>query len=367
MSAPVVVVGAGVVGLACAERLSRRCEVVVLERHGSFGRETSSRNSEVVHAGFYYPPGSWKARLCAAGAASLAAWCAEHGVAFTRVGKHVVAESEGEIAALEALRARGEANGVRGLEIVDRRELARREPNVDAVAALRSASSAIVDSHGLMASLLAEARGRRCDVAYHHRLVRAERAPGGYELETVDRDARTMKLRASAVVNAGGLEADAVAALAGIDAYPLAWVKGRYFRVGRRGLVRGLVYPLPSPGLAGLGIHATVDLGGGIRLGPDHVPLADRVADYAVDEGAREVFVTAVSRWLRGIERKDLSPDQAGIRPRLASAGAGLSDFVIAEESARGLARWVNLVGIDSPGLTCALEIARVVDELLRA
>jgi L-2-hydroxyglutarate oxidase LhgO len=348
-----LVIGAGVVGLACAERLSRDGRsVLVVERHASFGRETSSRNSQVVHAGLYYAPGSLKARLCVAGNRSLYAWCEEHGVAFARTGKHVVATSAEEEPALEALLARGEANGV-ALRRVSAAELAVSEPAVIARAALCSPSSGIVDSHGLMSSLLAAAR---CDVAWQHEIVRAERDTGGYALTARDASGAETSVRARTVVNAAGLWSDELSTAIGIDVdaagYRQRWVKGSYFRLRGARRVRSLVYPIPPPGLAGLGIHLTLELDGTMRLGPD------------VDERACDRFFAAASRYLRDITPSDLTPDQAGIRPKLTSHDGAPRDFVITEESARGLPGWITLAGIESPGLTCALEIADLVATL---
>lgn len=369
----VAVIGAGVVGLACAARLARGgLGVVAIERHESFGRETSSRNSQVVHAGIYYPAGSWKARLSVRGNASLRAWCATHGVALSPVGKHVVALDHEDEASLDALLERARDNGVPGVARISASELAVREPAVRARGALFVPSSAIVDAHALMASLLAEARAHGADFAWRHWLARVEHDGRTFALEVGSDSGQRTALRARAVVNAAGLLADDVAALAGIDVdaagYRQRWVKGRYFRLRGRDLVRSLIYPVPPRDLAGLGVHLTLELDGAMRLGPDVVPLAERREDYDVPEDAAETFFASASRYLRGIARADLSPDQAGIRPKLAPHLPGEPrDFVIAEESARGLPGWVDLIGIESPGLTCALEIADEVAALLDA
>lgn len=366
----VVVIGAGVVGLACAERLSRQGRAVLLvERHPSFGRETSSRNSEVVHAGMYYPPGSWKARLCVPGNRSLYAWCERHRVSFARLGKHIVATSPDEEAELAEIHARGLSNGVEGLEWVGRRALQAREPEVLATAALWSPWTGIVDSHAFMASLLSAARDRNCEVAWKHTVIGAEPVSGRYRLTIVDPSGERVAIATRSVVNAAGLASDEIAALMGIDVdaagYRLTYVKGRYFRLRGRRKVSTLIYPVPPPNLIGLGIHLTLELDGGMRLGPDAELLPDRRLDYDVPEAAGDLFYEAARRYLRGIARSDVSPDHAGIRPKLVPKGGGVSDFVIAEESARGLPGWVNLIGIESPGLTCALEIAAQVAMLV--
>lgn len=363
------IIGAGVVGLACAERLSRAGrKVVLIERHGAFGRETSSRNSEVIHAGIYYPAGSLKARLCVAGNRGLYAWCESYGVRHARVGKYIVAAAQAEEPELAEVLARGRANGVSGLTEVTRAHLAREEPNVAAAAAVFSPDTGIVDSHGLMQSLLDAGRARGLDVAFRHALRGVERASGGFKLRLEDPEGHPAAIGAAQVVNAAGLESDAVAALAGVDVdragYRLRYVKGRYARLNRPGFVRHLVYPVPPRSLLGLGVHATVQLDGGIRLGPDAEVLPGRSIDYGVPDAIVPLFHAAASRYLPGLREQDLSPDQSGVRPKLA-VGDRVADFVIAEESGRGLPGWVNLVGIESPGLTCALEIAAEVERLL--
>lgn len=365
-----VVIGAGVVGLACAERLARSgLSTLVAERHARFGQETSSRNSQVIHAGMYYPHGSLKATLCVRGNASLYAWCERHDVAHRRVGKYIVATDPDGEAELDAILARGHANGVVALGKVTRAQIAAAEPNVIAHAALWSPDTGIVDAHALMTSLAAAARGHGCDFAYGHTLATAERVGAGYELRFRDAAGAPSTIRASRVINSAGLEADVVAALPGLDVaragYRLHYAKGSYFRLQRPNLVQRLVYPVPFRHLTGLGVHVTLELDGAIRLGPDVEYVDRRHVDYAVDAGKRDAFFAAAAAYLRGIRPEQLLPDQAGIRPKLQAPGEPLRDFVIAEESARGLPGWVNLVGIESPGLTCSLEIAARVAALV--
>jgi L-2-hydroxyglutarate oxidase LhgO len=366
----VAIVGAGVVGLACAERLARLgLATLVLERHARAGQETSSRNSQVIHAGMYYPTGSLKAELCVRGNRSLYDWCARHGVAHRRVGKYIVAtsrEGEGE---LDAILARGRANGVARLEKVSGADVVAAEPNVIAAAALFSPDTGIVDAHGLMTSLAAAARAHGADLAFAHVLAAAEPIAGGYLLRARDPSCAAATLRARRVVNAAGLDADVVAALPGLDVaaagYRQHFAKGSYFRLRRAGLVQRLIYPIPFKQLTGLGVHVTIELDGSVRLGPDVEWLPGRARDYAVAEDKRDAFFAAAASYLRGITPDDLAPDQAGIRPKVQAPGEPIRDFIIVEESARGLPGWVNLVGIESPGLTCALEIAERVARLV--
>jgi L-2-hydroxyglutarate oxidase LhgO len=369
----VVVVGAGVVGLACAERLARsRRSVLVLERNGKHGQETSSRNSQVVHAGMYYPTGSLKAELCVRGNASLGAWCETRGVPLSRVGKLIVAQDEPGEAELGNILARARANGCEALDWASRAQIAE-EPNVVARTALWSPRTGIIDVHALMDSLLAEARAHGCDVAFHHAIIGVSRTTSGFGLRVRDAAGEESTIEAPRVINSAGLWADEVAALAGIDVdaagYRQHFVKGNYFRLQKRGVVSRLVYPVPPKNLAGLGVHVTVELDGAARLGPDVEPMTKPAVwgapDYRVDEARRGRFFAAASSYLRGFREEDLSPDQSGVRPKLSRPGEPARDFVIAEESERGLPGWVNLVGIESPGMTCALEIAERVTSLL--
>ncbi len=318
-----------------------------------------------MHAGIYYPEGSLKARLCVRGNRSLYAWCESHSVPCSRTGKLIVATEPLEEAKLEEILGRGRANGVETLQPVSAARAHQMEPNVRATAALWSPISGIVDSHAFMASLLAELEAHGGVVAWQHVLVAAEPIVGGYELAARASDGKETRIRVRSVVNSAGLDADTVAALVGLDVdacgYRLHYARGHYFRVHPRlrGLVSHLIYPTPAQ--AGLGIHVTLDLAGGLRLGPDVQYLTERRQDYTVAESLRATFYAAASRYLVGLEPDDLAPDQAGIRPKLQGPGEPVRDFVVREESDRGLPGWVNLVGIESPGLTCALEIADLV------
>ena len=370
MDADVVVIGAGVVGLACARELAARGRsVVLLERHDRFGVETSSRNSEVVHAGIYYPAGSLKATLCARGNASLYAWCASHGVPHRRIGKLIVATESAEEPKLEQIQRQAEANGVRSLEPLSPAEARLLEPHVRCSAALWSPDTGIVDSHVLMASLLADAEARGLTAAWRQEVCGVEPIAGGYRVAARGADGETAAIEAPWVVNSAGLDADTVAALAGFDldacGYRQQYVRGHYFRVHARKshLAQHLVYPTPLE--AGLGIHVTLDLAGGLRLGPDVQYLPDRRQDYDVADGLRTAFHAAVSRYLDGLAPDDIAPDLAGIRPKLQRSGEPFRDFVIRDESDRGRPGWVNLVGIESPGLTSCLEIGVLAATLL--
>jgi L-2-hydroxyglutarate oxidase LhgO len=366
--ADVLVVGAGVVGLAVAAALARRGrDVVVLERRARIAQETSSRNSQVIHAGIYYPEGSAKARLCVRGRELLYARCRAHGVPHRAVGKVIVATQPSELPVLEELQRRGTRNGAPGLELLDAAALARREPQVRALGGLLSPRTGILDVHALCLSFAAEAEAHGATLALRSELLAAEPAAGGFRVDVRGPDGACTQARCAALVNAAGLAADRVAAAAGLDVervgYRIHPCKGDYFAVapGAPLRVNGLVYPVH--GAAGLGIHVTLDLGGRLRLGPD-ATYVDEV-DYAVDAAKAEAFAAAARRYLPELRAEWLSPDQAGVRAKLAAPGEAFRDFVIAEESARGRPGLVSLVGIESPGLTAAPAIAEEVADLL--
>ena len=363
----VSVVGAGVVGLAVAARLARTREVVILERGEREGLETSSRNSEVIHGGLYYPKDSLKARLCVRGNHLLYELCEAKGLPHRRVTKIVTAGSEAEIPALEKLLARGLANGV-PLERLSGSAARALEPRIRSEGALLSPTTGIISAHALMDFYLREARSHGAVVRFQSTLARIERSTSGYVLTVRGRDGEEA-LTSECVVNAAGLESDHVAELAGIDAdaagYRLHLCKGSYFalRPGLSHLVSRLVYPVPSE--VSLGVHAVLDLGGRVRFGPDVEYLPDRALDYTVDPARREAFGRGVRQIVPEIRDEDLSPDISGIRPKLQGPGEGFRDFVVTHEAAAGLAGFVNLVGIDSPGLTSAPAIAEEVERLL--
>jgi L-2-hydroxyglutarate oxidase LhgO len=364
----VVVVGAGVVGLAVAARLApHHPDLVVLERHERPGQETSSRNSEVIHAGMYYPPGSLKALLCVEGNRRMYETCARHDVPHRRLGKLIVARTEEEIPAVERLFRQGRENGAT-LQMIGGEECRRREPHVTAVAALWSPNTGIVSAHGLMDHYLHVARASGATLLARTEVVGIERDADGYRL-TIRTGSDVDSFTSERLVNAAGLDADTVAALAGIDVdaagYRQHWCKGSYFAVapGKASLVSSLVYPVP--GHVSLGTHAVVGLEGRLRFGPDAEYLPDRVPRYGVDETKRHEFGESIRRLVPAIGDDDISPDISGIRAKLQGPGQGFRDFVVAEESARGLPGFVNLLGIDSPGLTSSSAIADRVATLV--
>jgi len=366
--ASVTVIGAGVVGLAVAARLAPRSPgLVLLERRERHGTEQSSRNSEVIHGGMYYPTGSWKARLCVEGNRRLYEFCARHDVPHRRIGKIITAVQDDERPQLDAILARGLANGVE-IRSLTAREAHELEPNVRSVGALFSPRTGIVSAHGLMDALLAEARTAGATTQFRAEVTAIERNGDDWRI-TCRRGDQSESFTSETIVNAAGLGSDEIAALAGIDVdaagYRLHYCKGDYFAVAPRkaGLVSRLVYPVP--GHVSLGVHAVVGLDGRLRFGPDATYLDGRECRYGVDEGKRASFGEAVRRLVPDIADEDLTPDTAGIRSKLQRPGDPVRDFVIADETARGLPGFVSLVGIESPGLTSCLAIAEEVARLL--
>lgn len=360
----ICIVGAGVVGLALARALSAhwgKASILVLEQHAGVGQETSSRNSEVIHAGLYYPPGSLKARLCVRGNALLYDFCARHDIPHKRLGKLIVAQS-GEDSALEQLLASAQACGVDSLTPLSRQDITRLEPLLQASAALWSPDTGIIDSHALMHRLRHEAELSGVLVATHSRFLSADcRGPGVFDVdvETRGEDA-PYRLRSRILINCAGLSASQVAAaIGGIDQSlvpAIHLVKGHYFALSGRSPFRHLIYPVPDASHRGLGIHATLDMAGLCRFGPDIEPI-DAV-DYNVDEARRPVFARAIRAYYPALDESRLQAAYAGIRPRLSSAYA---DFMVQDEHVHGCPGLIQLFGIESPGLTASLALAELV------
>lgn len=367
----VAIIGAGIVGLSCAYFLSKKYSTIVIERNPSYGQETSSRNSEVIHSGIYYKPGSLKARLCVDGNRSIYQWCKEYNIQFAQVGKLIVATDNQDIKILHEILERGKANGVDNIEIFGKTKVMKLEPNVKCSEALFVPTTGILNSHQFMDSLFALAKHNGTDFAFHHKLASISKYNDGYKLELATDGNEKFQLGAKFVVNSAGLESDSVAKIAGVDndklGYKLIWAKGHYFRLSNRfrNFAKHLIYPVPPNDAEFLGIHLTLELSGGIKFGPDLHLLTTRKIDYSVPDELRKPFYEAISRYLLGIKLEDLNPDQAGIRPKLSNPKSDYPDFIIVEESSNGLPGFINLIGIESPGLTCALEIGKIVDNFL--
>ncbi len=365
--ADAVVIGAGAVGLSCARALSLTGrEVLVLEAASAIATETSSRNSEVIHAGLYYTTGSLKARLCVEGRRKLYDYCAAHGVEAHRCGKLVVAVDEHEAAATPALLKRALDNGVEGCRLVDGAEARRLEPALspDVRVAIHSETSGLFDSHGYFLALQGEFEDRGGALAFNSPVVRGEVLKDGIAIETGgDAPAR---IKARTVINAAGHQALSVArSIAGGPAYAglaMHWVKGSYFIASGRAAFARLIYPMHNQATQGL--HLAIDLGGRTRLGPDAEWLVDGAGppfDYEVDPARAEHFYREVRRYWPGLKDGALTPDYSGVRPKIVARGAPSADFLIDGPDSHGVAGLVNLIGIESPGLTSSLAIGELV------
>ena len=357
-----VVIGAGVVGLAVARALATAGrDVVILEAEDAIGTHTSSRNSEVIHAGLYYPRGSLKARACVEGRDRLYAYCAERGVPYRRCGKLIVATDDTQQEELEGIRQKGYANGVTDLVRLSPAQARAMEPELYCVAALHSPSTGIVDSHALMHALLDDAERAGAMLALKSPLAKAVVRTDGIELHV----AAAEPILAVQVVNSAGLWAPSVARR--IEGYPAElappelYAKGNYYTLSQRPPFSRLVYPVPEPG--GLGVHMTLDLGERARFGPD-VEWVDAI-DYTVDPRRAESFYAAIRRYWHDLPDDALQPDYAGIRPKISGKDAPAADFLVQGPGTHGVSGLVNLFGIESPGLTASLPLADAVLGLL--
>ena len=364
-----VVIGAGVIGLAIARQLALAGrEVVILEKEERFGSGISARNSEVIHAGIYYPQGSAKARLCVVGRGLLYEYCEAHQVPNRRCGKLIVATAPDQESMLDAIRARAAANGADDLRVITAVEAISMEPALRCTAAVLSPSTGIIDSHAYMTALLADAEARGAVLALRSEVSRAEMRFDGIRLEATTGGTEVTPVLARAVVNCAGLHAPAVAArFAGLDGRFVPhphFAKGNYYSLAAKAPFSRLVYPLPEPG--GLGVHLTLDLAGQAKFGPDvewlsTVDAAD--IDYDVDPRRADRFYAEVRKYWPALPDRALQPAYAGVRPKILPPGQD-ADFVIQGPETHGHPGLVNLFGIESPGLTASLAIAQVVSDM---
>lgn len=367
MDTNISIIGAGVVGLAIAAKLSQTFpDVFVLEKHEKFGQETSSRNSEVVHSGIYYPTDSLKAKLCVEGNKMLYDYCIKNEIMHQKCGKLVVATDHHEEKVLLKVFNQSRVNGVLDGVLLTKEQAHKLEPNIFCTAAIFYPSTGIVDSHSLMKQLETDAFINQATFAYNAEVVGIDKLEKGY-LITVKEANGTYSFTANTVINAAGLGSDEVAKMSGTfdPTYQLYFWKGSYFAVsnGKNKLIEHLVYPVPHENTTGLGVHATLDLNHGMKLGPDATFLENNEIDYAVDKTKRAGFYHAAIKFLPFLEEADLHPDQAGIRPKLQKPGDSTRDFIIKDEQAKGMPGFINLIGIESPGLTSCLSIAKMVSK----
>ncbi len=370
MDAEVTIIGAGVVGLAIAEEVSREQKnVFLLEKHPAFGQETSSRNSEVIHAGIYYTKNSLKSRLCVEGKKLLYEYCRKYDVPHRNCGKLIVATSAEEIGIIEGIRHTAIENGVDDLELIDSKRIAEMEPNIFALKALYSPSTGIVDSHSVMKQYETNTINNGGQIVYESEVTGVKKINGGYEITLNDSDNKIYNFTSRIVINSAGLTSDKVSEMAGMKDKNLRilFCKGEYFRVKppKNRLVTRLIYPVPHPNMEGIGIHVTVDMAGGVKLGPDVKYLASNVYDYTVTPSKQEAFYRSAKKFLPFLEYDDIAPEMAGIRPKIQKPGEQLRDFYISEESKKGNRGFINLIGIESPGLTASIAIAKYVNSLI--
>lgn len=365
----IVIIGAGVVGLAIGARLSKKHpHLVVLERNKKYGMETSSRNSEVIHAGIYYKPGSLKAQLCVEGRAALYSLCEQYSIPYKRITKIISASTPSELPKLEPIFKNGTTNGAM-LRMMTKDEVLGLEGNILTAGGIYSPDTGVISAHGLMDY-------------FHHSIIEnggtiqeqcavvgiSRNANKDYEI-SINEHGAISSFTSEIVINAAGLAADTIAALSGIDidnaGYRLTFAKGSYFAVSpsKAKLLSRLVYPVPQN--EGLGVHALIDWSGRLKFGPDVSYVDGPPFDFSVDETKRSAFGNAIRKILPQISNEDITPDMSGIRPKLQREGEPAQDFVIAHETDRGLSGFVNCIGIESPGLTSSPAIARYVDDLL--
>lgn len=365
--ADIVIIGAGVIGLAVASEAAKEGrEVYVLERNETFGRETSSRNSEVIHTSLLYPKGSLNAKMCTEGNSLLYELCEKYGIGYKKIGMLIVAIDDTELSGLGKLFEAGKEDWA-DLRMLSQRELNRMEPNVSGVAAILSPSEGIIDSHGLMRYFLGKARDNGGHIVYNTEVVGIDKVSGGYKVK-VKEPSGNFSFTTKVVINCAGFYSDKVASMCGIDiikaGYKLYYCKGEYYSLSQvKGkMVNHLIYPTPRPG-GFPGIHTCVDVWGRTRLGPDFY-YVDEV-DYAMNSWRKQLFYDSARRLLPFIEYDDIEPESAGILGRLYAEGEGFREFVIKDEYDKGLPGFINLIGIESPGLTASPAIARYVSRLV--
>lgn len=364
MDADVIIVGAGVIGLAIARQFALAgSDVLVLEAEDRIGTHTSSRNSEVIHAGIYYPPGSMKAELCVVGRELLYSYCAAHGVPASPVGKLIVATNDAEVDGLHRLLARGHANGVTDLRLLSASDVTALEPEVRCVAGVLSPSTGIIDTHAFMLALQGEAEAHGAQIVVNARVETISSRSGVFIVSTGGDDA--IELTCRKLINSAGFSAQQLASRTGGLTHdmipPTFFAKGNYFGVSGATPFKRLIYPMPVSG--GLGVHVTLDLAGRMRLGPD-VHWVSGV-DYARDESMLQQFYQSVATYWPAVQDRELHWTYSGVRPKISGPHDPVADFQIQGPRQHGLNGLVNLFGIESPGLTSSLAIARkVADEM---
>lgn len=358
----ITIIGAGVIGLAIAAEIARPdLSIFILEKNPAHGGGISSRNSEVIHGGMYYPEGSFKASLCVAGNRMLYEIAAKNNIPHKRTGKLIVAVKKEEDEELERLYDNGRKNGITSLELISKKQVIDMESNVQAQAALYSPDTGIIGVHDLMNYFLARALNNKTHIVYQTKVVRIEKESNHYRIFTHNANGESFEFSSAVVINAAGLESDTIANMMGSN-YRLHYCKGDYCSVSRvkKGTVQKLIYPVPAKKHIGLGVHLTMDLNGRFKLGPD-ITYIERKEDYQVAHEKAELFYQSASKFLPFLKKENIHPDMAGIRPKLQGPVDDFHDFVIKEASPG----FINLVGIESPGMTASPAIAQYVRKML--
>ncbi|MFH0886978.1 MAG: NAD(P)/FAD-dependent oxidoreductase [bacterium] len=361
----ITIIGAGAVGLAIASELSLKYkDILVLEKNARYGEETSSRNSEVIHSGIYYPESTLKASLCVRGKQLLYDICQTNDIRHKQIGKYIVAVTEEEKKYLQVLTDNGKRNGVDDLYIIDRAELKKREPAVQAFGALVSPSTGILDTHELMSFYYRRAKANDVVISFNSQVSAIEKKDGEYKISIKDE----YDFSSHIVINAAGLYSDQVAAMPGLDIkkyrYQLHPCKGIYYALSKNPGIKHLIYPVPTPRAVGLGIHVTLDLDNKVKLGPNAFYI-DNNSDYDFDDRFHDDFQNSVTTFIPDIIKIEIHPDMAGIRPKLQGPHDDIRDFVITEESSKNLPNFINLIGIESPGITASPAIAKYVKKIV--
>ena len=367
MDFKITIIGAGAVGLAIAENLSNSfSNIIVLEKNKTFGLETSSRNSEVIHSGIYYPSNSLKAKLCVLGKQMLYEYCDKHNVSYNKCGKLVIANTLEEKETLLSILNQSARNKVKDGKLIYKDEIQELEPNIKAIQAIHFPSSGIIDAFGLMKSLASECENKGVQFAYGQSVSKLNKIDGGYCITAIDDLGNDFEFTSEIVINSSGLEAFNISSLMGLDnpKNQVYYWKGEYFSIGngKGKLLNSLIYPVPNKNITGLGVHVTIDLGNRAKLGPNAIFLKNNKIDYSVSPNNKKVFYDSAVRFLPFLELEDLYEDQAGIRPKLQKPGDSFRDFIITNENDNGYKNFINLLGIESPGLTSCLAIANFVE-----
>ncbi len=358
----ITIIGAGVIGLAIAAEIARPgLNIFLLEKNITHGSGVSSRNSEVIHGGMYYPEGSLKASLCVAGRRRLYEIAAKNNIPHQKIGKLIVATTPEETEEIEKLHENAQANGIDSTELIGIRKIAQMEPNIRACAALYSPETGIISAHDLMNCFLLQARRNKAEFVNCTKVVRIEKEARSYKIFTQNTNGDAFDFVTNCVINAAGLESDTIASMVGGN-YQLHYCKGDYCSISgvKKSMIKRLIYPVPAKNHVGLGVHLTIDLSGRMKLGPDTTYIP-RTEDYNVVAGKASLFYESARKFLPFLSKENVNPDMAGIRPKLQGPNDSFHDFVIRED----LPGFINLVGIESPGLTASPAIAQLVKKML--